>query len=126
LSFIVSIQQIVQPFQNYERELGWGGLVTAILFGYLSFRAYQNMKMERLQIVAGEPPPVRNDTTGFRNPKLGLVMAVILALVVIQGDVRVILRGDLQGGIFQMAFWLALIGYYGFREYGRMKRMKSG
>ena len=125
LSLLSSIRQILQPFPSYERELGWGGLVTAILFGCLSFRAYQNMKRERLQIVAGELPPVRSDTIGFRNPKLGLVMAVILALVVIQGDVRVILKGDLQGGIFQMAFWLALIGYYGFHEYGRMKRMNG-
>jgi len=126
LSLLISIQQIFQPFQRYERELGWGGLVTAIVFGCLSFRAYQNMKMEQLQVVTGEPPPVRSDATGFRNPKLGLVMAVILALLVIQGDVRVIMKGDLEGGIFQMAFWLALIGYYGFHEYGRMKRMKSG
>jgi hypothetical protein len=56
LSLLISIQQILQPFQSYEREPGWGGLVTAILFGCLSFRAYQNMKTEQLQVVTGEPP----------------------------------------------------------------------
>ena len=75
---------------------------------------------------AVESLPVPGDTTGFLNPKFGLTLAVILALLVIQGDVRVILKGDLWDGIFQMAFWLSLIGYYGFREYGRMKRIKNG
>ncbi len=53
-------------------------------------------------------------------------MAAILALFVIQDDVRVISKGDLWDGIFQMAFWLALIGYYEFRQYGRIKRIKNG
>jgi hypothetical protein len=121
LSLLISTQQIAWPFQGNERELGWGGLITSALFGYLSFRAYRNMKSERLQANSGKPPLVGNETVDFRNPKFGLALAVVLALFVIQGDVRVILKGDLWGGIFQMAFWLALIGYYGFCEYGRMK-----
>jgi len=121
LSLLISIPHLVLPFQNYERRLGWGGLITSAIFGYLSFRAYRNMKKERLQANSGKPPLVGNETADFRNPKFGLALAAILALFVIQGDVRVILKGDLWDGIFQMAFWLALIGYYGFREYGRMK-----
>ena len=126
LSLLISIQQIAWPFQSNERELGWGGLITSALFGYLSFRAYRNMKRERLHANSGKLPLVDNETADFRNPKFGLALAAILALFVIQGDVRVILKGDLWDGIFQMAFWLALIGYYGFREYGRMKRIKNG
>ena len=126
LSFLISIQQIAWPFQGNERELGGAGLITSAFFGYLSFRAYRNMKSESLQANSSKPPLVDNKTADFRNPKFGLALAVVLALFVIQGDVRVILKGDLQYGILQMAFWLVLIGYYGFREYGRMKRMKSG
>lgn len=109
LSLLISIQQMVWPFQNYERGLAWGGLILSILFGFRALRAHQN-----------------NDTAGLHSPKLGLAIAAVFGFLIVLGDVRFILRGNVQAGVIQMAVWLPITGYYGFREYGRVKRMKNG
>lgn len=117
VTFVVSLQQLVNPVQSTDRTFGIVGLIIALFIAFLAFRAYRKMKTEPTTTDA-EPQ------TELGSPKAVLIGIIIFAALFIAGNTRRIMSGrsnEVWIGVGQSAIWLPIFGYFGYREYRKMK-----
>jgi len=113
--------------QSEDRTLGIAGVIAALVFGFLSFRAYQEMKIKQMTIEDSiVQPPNPMPRTELGNPKAVLLGITIFGVLFIAGILRRIVMparsNDVWIGIGQMVIWLPIFTYYAYREYRRMKK----
>ena len=114
---VVSLKQLVSPGPATDRTFAIAGLMTALLCAFLAFRAYRKMK--------SAPTPTDAESQKERgNPKAVLIGIIIFAALFIAGNIRRIMSGRSDNvwiGVGQSAIWLPIFGYFGYREYRKMK-----
>lgn len=117
VTFVVSLQQLVRPAQSTNRTFGIAGVIIALFCAFLAFRAYRKMR-------SASTPTDEESQTERGNPKAVLIGIVFFTVLFIAGNTRRIMSGrsnDVWIGVGQSAIWLPIFGYFGYREYRKIK-----